>query len=188
MTNGKDDFKKTLFLTYQGLLRVMFTSRSKSAEKISIWATETLFTVQLGEKKDKQILASKLLNVDAQTIKNVFSKSYSTLPCIYLFEFGTLDFPIMRKTFEIGEDEYIDGKYYMNKFGLTNDMQRRSAEHNEMYGSMEGVKMNLIYFQYIDPLYLYEAETLLKHVMKKLEFTFKYKNHKELIAYTKKRL
>jgi len=64
-------------------------------------------------------------------------------------------------------------------------MPRRSTEHEDTYGSMKGVNMKLICFQYIDPLYLSEAETLLKHLVKKLGFSLKYKNHKELIVYTK---
>lgn len=163
----------------------MFVSRSKSADALSLWATETLFTVQLGNNKDKQLLASNLLNVDVRIIKNIFSKTYSTMPCLYLFELGSLSDPTIRKSFLVNKNDYDDDKYYVNKFGLSNDMPRRSAEHEETYGSMKGVNMKLVCFQYIDPLYLYEAETLLKHLMKKLRFTFSYKKHKELIAYTK---
>jgi len=177
--------KKKLFLTYNGLLRVMFVSRSSSAETLSLWATETLFTVQLGTKPDKQKLATKLLDVDTNTIKNIFNKSASTMPCIYLFEFGTLNNSDIRESFKVDDDDYTDRTYTISKFGLTDDLPKRSSEHEATYGAMNGVNMKLIFFQYIDPLFLSKAETLLKHLIKKIGLSFKYKNHTELIAYTK---
>ena len=180
-----DVIKKKLFLTYNGLLRVMFVSRSPSAESLSKWATETLFTVQLGTTSNKQKLAAKLLDVDNNTIKNVFNKSASTMPCIYLFEFGTLNNSDIRESFRVDDDDYTNKTYTISKFGLTDDLPKRSSEHEATYGTMNGVHMKLIFFQYIDPLFLAKAETLLKHLIKKIGLTFKYKNHAELIAYTK---
>ena len=177
--------KKNLFLTYGGLLRVMFVSRSPSAEALTLWATETLFTVQLGDKSNKQKLAAKLLGVDTNTIKNVFNKSVSTMPCIYLFELGTLNNDTIRKSFQVDEDDYTDKTYTIGKFGLTDDLPKRSSEHEATYGIMNGVNIKLIMFQYIDPLFLSKAETLFKHLVKKIGISFQYKNHKELIAYNK---
>jgi len=182
---GNNVIKKILFLTYRGLLRAMFVSKSKSAETLSLWATETLFTVQLGTKPDKQKLVAKLLDVDTNTIKNVFNKSVSTMPCIYLFEFGTLNDSNIRESFRVDKDDYTDRTYTISKFGLTDDLPKRSSEHEATYGAMNGVNMKLIFFQYIDPLFLSKAETLLKHLIKKIGLSFKYKNHTELIAYTK---
>ena len=39
---------KKLFITYQGMLKILFSSRSGNAEKFVDWATDTLFTVQMG--------------------------------------------------------------------------------------------------------------------------------------------
>src|SRR5208282_5523028 len=114
--------KKILFLTYNGLLRVMFVSRSQSADALTLWATETLFTVQLGAKPDKQKLAAKLLGVDTNTIKNVFNKSVSTMPCIYLFELGNLNDSDVRESCQVDEDDYTDKTYTICKFGLTDDL------------------------------------------------------------------
>jgi hypothetical protein len=184
----KNAIKKTLFLTFQGLLRAMFVSKSKSAEDLALWATKTLFTVQLGTKVARQELASNLLDVSPAMIKNVFKKSTSTLPCIYLIELGSLNDSVLRKSFKVDEDDYLEKKIKVGKFGLTDDLVRRTGEHKNTYGSMNGVNMKLIMFQFIDPLYLSEAETSLKSFMRILDIKFEYKNHKELIAYTKSEL
>ena len=71
--SGKKQMKKELYLTYRGILRVLFVSRSGKTDKFISWATETLFTCQLGEQEDKQILSSNLLGVNVKNIKSVFS-------------------------------------------------------------------------------------------------------------------
>jgi hypothetical protein len=39
---------KELFITYKGMLKILFNSRSGNAESFTDWATETLFTIQMG--------------------------------------------------------------------------------------------------------------------------------------------
>jgi hypothetical protein len=51
---------KALFLTYTGLLRVLFVSRNKNAEKFSRWAITKLFTIQMGTKENKEVLVTLL--------------------------------------------------------------------------------------------------------------------------------
>ena len=77
--------KKELFLTYEGILRVLFVSHNKKVKTFIKWATETLFTVQLGNEKEKELLSSQLLGVNYQTIKNVFKTNSSKTPCVYLY-------------------------------------------------------------------------------------------------------
>jgi hypothetical protein len=62
---------KKIFLTYEGILKVLYTSRGKNAGKFTKWASKTLFTAQLGTKAQKTKLASKLLGVDTNSMMNV---------------------------------------------------------------------------------------------------------------------
>ena len=48
--------KKELYLTYRGLLRVLFVSRSGKVDYFIKWATEKLFTIQMGTKINKEKL------------------------------------------------------------------------------------------------------------------------------------
>ena len=50
----KTNMAKYLFITYKGMLKVLFTSRSGKADKFVDWATKTLFTVQMGDEDEKQ--------------------------------------------------------------------------------------------------------------------------------------
>src|SRR5690606_41976867 len=68
------DTKKELFLTYKGILRVLFCSHSKKADSFVDWATETLFTAQMGTRRARKNLAASILGVDAEVIREVFDK------------------------------------------------------------------------------------------------------------------
>ena len=63
---------KALFLTYTGLLRVLFVSRNKNAETFTIWATQKLFTMQMGSKEAKEILGTEVLNIKIENYRAVF--------------------------------------------------------------------------------------------------------------------
>ena len=60
------DIKKELFLTYQGVLKVIFNSKNNN--NLILWATKTLFTVQMGSENNKTSLASKLSNNNQKLI------------------------------------------------------------------------------------------------------------------------
>jgi len=77
---NKNKLKTVLFLTYDGLLRVLYVSRSGSAKNFRKWASETLFTIHLGKQDQKHKLVSKILEVSPETVKAVFNKSSTTLP------------------------------------------------------------------------------------------------------------
>jgi len=44
----KNKCVRQLFLTYIGLLKVLFSSRNETVNKFVAWATKTLFTAHLG--------------------------------------------------------------------------------------------------------------------------------------------
>lgn len=79
--DGKKTNKKELYLTYEGILRVLFASHSSKAKTFIKWATETLFTVQLGSADDKQELCASLLGTHIKNVKSVFSTSSDKTPC-----------------------------------------------------------------------------------------------------------
>jgi hypothetical protein len=78
-------FKKSLYLTYKGLLRVLFNSRSGNAEKFSHWAENKIFAIQMGTTE-----AKKNLGTDKPT---------SDVSCVYLLSFGKVG--ALRETFRI---------------------------------------------------------------------------------------
>jgi len=173
--------KKSLYLTYKGLIRLLFVSRNKHADQFQEWAEEKLFTIQMGSVEKKQELAAECLNVSIKAIQNVFGSSSNTFPCIYLLKLGTVG--DLRDTFKISPE--IPDTSTIYKYGCSNDFKRRIREHESDYGKLPGIKIELTYFSYIDPKYIFEAEKQLKGFFEFGGFNLCVKKRDELVAVDK---
>ena len=188
-TNGQRDNKKpSLYLTYNGLLRVLYVSRNKNTKQFRKWAEEKLFTIQFGSKENKEELASELLNINVRSIRDVFKSSVNSFPCIYLFELGKVC--QLRDTFNISND--IDDNMMVYKYGMTENMKDRILSHINDYGKMKNVNMNLKLFSYIDVKYKVNAEQDLRlffnsiNIKLELDGTGEGGNRNELIVINEK--
>ena len=159
---------KELFLTYEGILRVIFNSENNKTKGFVKWATETLFTVQMGEEEDKDTLASSLLGTTYKVVKQVFRCNSKTTPCIYLL--------IVKE-----EDNKLICKY-----GFTKDLVRRMKEHNLLFKKEFGKEPTLLYYGVIDIMYMSEAENNLSSYFK--NYKYNYKTFDELITVDKTEL
>ena len=166
-----------LYLTYEGLLRVLFVSRNKHATSFRKWATAILFTHQMGVKDAKNDMAANLAGIDRTTFKAVFDGYASTFPCIYLMRLGPVK--SLRNTFDIKMDVMDDLIVY--KYGFTQDLGKRFQEHTAGYGKMPGVSLKLSTFHVIDTKYTAAAEGEVRAFVKKT-YQLIVPNHKELIA------
>lgn len=147
--------KKCLFLTYEGLLRVLFVSRNKNATLFRKWATTKLFTIQMGTREQKVKLGAEILNTSPRTLKAIFDKYAANFPSIYLMSLGKVR--ELRETFGICENIPDDSIVY--KFGFTDDLARRVIELESEYSKLPGVTMTIGTFQIIDTKYTSEAES-----------------------------
>ena len=125
-SNHKTTIKKELYLTYQGMLRVLFVSESNKTTKFIKWATEKLFILQLGTTDQKEELVGSVLGVNAKVIKEVFNIDRNTLPCVYLFTLNTVK--ELRTSMNISNDYNDDS--IVAKFGFTKDLSRRTDTEN----------------------------------------------------------
>lgn len=146
--------KKCLFLTYEGMLHVLFASRNKNATLFRKWATNKLFTIQMGTRDQKVKLGAEVLNTSPRTLKAIFDKHASTFPSIYLMTLGKVR--DVRETFGIPADKPDDSTVY--KFGFSEDLARRVVELESEYSKLPGVTMHIATFQIIDAKYTSEAE------------------------------
>lgn len=169
--------RQEIYLTYLGVLRVIFTTRSHVAESFVAWATNTLFTAQLGTMKQKRQLASALTGLDLTDIKKLNKATSGCISCVYLFSLGKVQ--DLRETMSI-PDEYPD-ESVVYKYGRTNDLLKRTQQHLKTYGVLDNVNLELVYHAYIDPEYASSAETTIAHNIQGMELSFSYGNHKELI-------
>jgi hypothetical protein len=143
-----------LYLTYKGLLRVLFVSRNRNVDKFQDWAEEKLFTIQMGTRDQKMKLGAEILNTSPRTLKAIFDKHAATFPSIYLMSLGKVR--ELRETFGIPADKPDDSTVY--KFGFTEDLSRRVIELEAEYSKLPGVTMTIGTFHIIDTKYTSEAE------------------------------
>ena len=153
--NTNKPSKTTLYLTYKGLLRVLFVSRNKNVDKFQDWAEEKLFTIQMGTRDQKMKLGAEVLNTSPRTLKAIFDKHAANFPSIYLMSLGKVR--ELRETFRICENIPDDSIVY--KFGFTDDLARRVIELEAEYSKLPGVTVTTGVFQIIDTKYTSEAES-----------------------------
>lgn len=146
--------KKELFLTYEGILRVLFVSKCGRANTFIKWATEKLFIIQMGTNEQKLKLRDTL-GVLPEAVREVCKKSTSPISCIYLFTLGTV--ASLRKTFNIPTEGYNDNDIII-KYGRTEDLERRTAEHNNDYGKLDNVDLRLLMYSFVNSSYAVDAE------------------------------
>ena len=148
-----------MFLTYNGMLKVLFSSRSGNAEKFQDWASKILFTIQLGSVEQKNQLAGKLLGISPQVIKDVFNSNTNKTPSVYLFLIGKANVLIGSS---YSENDYIC------KFGCTEDLARRTAEHERNFKKTYNtdIQLQLLCYSVVDEKYIFDAEGNLKQFFK----------------------
>lgn len=173
-------FHKAMFLTYHGLVRCLFVSRSKNATSFINWSIKTLFAAQFGTDKQKNKLISNIKGISYDIIHDLFSKNARSLPCIYLISLNTVG--NLRKTMNIDESHKDDS--LAGKFGLTQDFNGRSDGHKSEFKDIaDSLDLKLVLYTYIDPIHLRQAEAELAQFVADIKFS--YKNHQELVIIPK---
>ena len=167
---------KKLFVTYTGLLRILFASHKNTADKFVNWASKTLFTAQMGTNTQRQELAGNLLGVSIQAVKEVFNKTSNTISCIYLLSLGLVK--NLRKVFKV-DDKYKDTDY-VYKWGMTDSLARRIEEHRRTFSKISNTDLKLVTFGLIDPTYVSKAETKIKNMFESMDLILTHDTFEEL--------
>ena len=150
---------KELYLTYMGVMKVLFASRGNSAMRFQKWGACILFGVQMGDTDARQRVAADALHVSQAAITKMFRKSVARVSCVYLFEIGRVG--DLRGNVD-GLSLFHNDDAIVYKYGMTSDMARRSEEHGRYYGKMNGSDFKLALFSNIDEVYVSKAESCLK--------------------------
>lgn len=172
---------KELFLTYLGVLKVLFCSRGKRGDKFQVWAATKLFTIQMGKQDEKDELAAELIGVDKKAVINVFKRSCGSIPCVYLFKIGTVG--KMRKHFNLSKFSNDDDIVY--KYGMTCDMGRRTNEHTKAFTKLNGNEFGLEMFSYIDNSFISTAESHIRQYFTGFDLNVEDDKYHELIVVNK---
>lgn len=182
--NTSDTIIKEQYLTYKGLLRVLFASNTGHAEQFQDWAEDKLFTIQMGQKEDKIKLGTDILNITTKTYKAVFSTYANKFPAIYLIQLGKVG--DLRETFNISHD--INNNQHVYKYGFTEDLSRRIGEHERDYGKLNNVSIKLTTFNTIDTKYTSDAEGDVRELANTIQKKLHVDGYKELIVLNQKEL
>ncbi len=169
---------KELYLTYEGILRVLFGSNSPKIKKFIKWATETIFTIQMGTDEQKQTLCGNLMGINVQVIKDVFNSKSNKTPCVYLIYLG--------KAKDLLKNNSYSEEDMVCKYGCTDDLAERISQHERNYKRMFNTNISLLLYSIIESKYKFEAESNIRQYFKgnKLD----YQNTNELIVINKKEL
>lgn len=142
--------KRELYLTYKGLMRVMYRSNSGVAFKFQDWIDECVFALNWGTQEQKSKVAVRSLNVDADHLKAIMNKCPTSITCLYL-----IDIKISQN----------DRRVF--KYGFTKNIRRRFGEHMKTYG--DDIKLDT--FIFIPELDLSKAETTFKQSISLFAYT-----------------
>jgi len=173
---SEDDKTTQKYFTYDGVLKVLYSSHSQKAKVFRKWATEVLFTHQMGTTEQRNVLAANLLGLPYDEMKKYLNIQSGVTYCIYLSIIGKVS--DLRKSMKLS-DEFEDGKYVC-KFGKTENLEQRIKGHRNEYKEIKGANWMLRKIAMIEPLYISKAETDLKHFCE--AYKLKYMNKEELIV------
>jgi hypothetical protein len=180
-----------IFLSYWGLVKMLFGRRHNIAIQFQRWAIEKLFAVQLGTLEAKRDLAAGVLGVTPKTLKAVLDTNATELPVIYMFELGTVK--DLRNSFPTEIPAAFNDTDVVFKYGLTTNFKQRTGQHETSfkkfsYGNGKPVNILLKYHIYVDPLHLGQAEMDIEKYFKqvsKWHLLFKEEKVTEVIAVPK---
>lgn len=174
--------RKMLYLTYEGLIKTLYVSRSPLARHFREWATEKLFTIQMGTADDKEFLASNLLGVPVETVWKFLSACVRDIPMVYMLHLGTVPDSI-----EVVGDRK---DYVLFKVGQHGKEDTKCGFKGRSKGHLQEFKefreeLSYLHFVFIDPMYVSDAEKSIKDFFKDFKIDYNDKREVYLIPKTK---
>jgi len=154
-SDRRRDMLPTIFLTYFGLTRLLFVRRHPIARKFQKWATNIIFVTHLHASKPLDIM-----KYDNKTKYNYWKDVLLTPSVVYLFKLGKIK--ELRNSLKIDLDHKYSDDLWVVKFGRTTQLKARTNQHEEHYGLLPHVELNLVLQTRFDVRYLSDAENTIK--------------------------
>ena len=162
--------KEELYLSYIGLIQIIFSSRSKIAKDFQWWIIDILYAYQYGDRKETIQLAAKTMGVPYIDMKDMYSQFSGRLVGIYLFLVGK----VRDHREYINNNEKLDDDEDIYKFGLTKDYVTRLKTHQSPSHFGKGIIP--IAFAYVHVGMLGSEEKSIKTLTHKLGKEVSYQN------------
>lgn len=179
---AKNKNNRLLYLTFKGLLKLLYSSNNKNADFFQDWANNIIFTAKFGSSDAKQALCSNIMGLDVETVAHVFGEKKTNTPfiCIYLFYIGTVG--ELRKKLDIPKKKTDDLLIF--KCGQTINLSRRVVELKAKYKK----DILLHYYTIVDFKYKNEAERYVREYLDHHNLKLDVNGENELMVITKKEL
>ena len=174
-------YQASTYLTYNGLLKIIFASRSGIAYRFQDWAATIIYAAHLGTTEERVDVAADIVGINAQVVKDVLTTCITSMPCVHLFNVGKVT--ELRKHYDELK-QYRKG--FLFKWGRTNDLKRRTGEHIKTYGNLLSSTLQLKYFSPVDNIYEAAAENEIRQYFQ--ERAVRFGNHKELVILDKSQI
>ena len=179
-----EESEKTLiwqrtYLTLNGLLKVIFSSKSANENVIQLrnWVIHLVFTHQFGSPEQRDTLSIELTD---------YKKNLNDIPGLYCIKIGKVK--ELRESMDISTKLYPPKEFdtaCVYKFGRAEDIMSRYAQHSSRTKYGKYGKITLDWFVTIPKSFLPKAENDLAKHFKSSGLMFEYndssKDHTELI-------
>lgn len=181
-----DHPNKELYLTYLGVMKVLFCARGNKAGRFQKWVSHILFAVQMGNRTDREKVAAEVLNVTHKKLLQCLNMSAGAISCVYLVKVGTVG--NMRQHFKL--QGFTNDEHIVYKFGKSCDLSRRLKEHFNHFGKLNNNKedIDLVCYSYVDDDFISTTESRLKEYFQGFGIHVQDDNNKELIVMDEQRL
>lgn len=178
--NDESTKNRRTFLSWGGLLKVLFTSKSGNSERQRMvnWIIKTMFIHQFGSESERNELATNL----TKSFRGLLNSKAG----VYLVRIGKVK--DLRDSMQITKESHPDDNAYLYKFGKSNDCIRRFSEHTSKSGYgcySNSISMNT--FVFMDESKITKAENELHAYFSNMKHTFTDnagKSHNELVVLT----
>lgn len=128
----------------------------------------------------RKTIQREILGYDTIDILPRLELCVTEISCIYLFVVGKVD----KLRQEMNIDPKFDDNMYVIKYGLTNDLARRTNEHMRKFNELQESELKLKYYVPMLELYLPEAEIEIETYFDTLNSRIKWKDMVELAVMT----
>ena len=176
--NRSTKYKKTMYLTYYGLNRLIFITKGNSDIYIRYreWATNILFADYFGSRKQK-CNSSKHNYLSPETVINVFNKAGTNTAVTYVIRIGYVN-DETRNFLNI--QSYIPDGHIIVKYGRTTNFCDTIKRHLKTYPISKGFNHELLCYNYVDPKFQPVAETDIGALLDSTDYKFKNDKYIEL--------
>ena len=152
--------KPVTYLTYNGLLRIIFTRRHPIAQHYVRWSVEILFAAHFGSQEQRiQVAADHIIKIDPRIIKQFLDTNVDSLPVVYFLYLGT----VKDLKHKIDIPEHFDDTQQVFKYGVSKDFRERIEQHENTYMKKYRMNLELKHHMVIDEKYIFEAESFLRN-------------------------